>query len=305
MRMWFYLLIFYACVGALRCSDSNQGHQYRYESSLNSGGDARTYIVKLPNGYYEEANRLFPIVIALHGTGGSAKQMESSYGLDEEANRKGFVVVYPDGVRSDGPLGIRTWNAGMCCDFAMENNVDDVAFMDKLIDQLVTDYRIDDRRIYVTGMSNGGMMAYRLACELSPRIAAIAPVSSTMMTAQCDPGRAIPILHIHSILDKKIPYSGGVGIGGYIFSSVDSVLNIWVGKNRCVGPAYEEDNGRVVAKSWSNCDGGAVIESLLTYDGGHSWPGGQKPARWADPPSAYVNASELMFEFFQRFSLPN
>lgn len=287
------------------CSDQGAGEpQVRYEATLRVGDRMRAYVVKLPGTYYDsDNNTLRPLVIALHGTGGSAHQMETTYGLNEKGDKEGFVVVYPEGVRSSGALGIRTWNAGICCDYAMENNVDDVGFIRELIIQLVSEFAIDPKRIYVTGMSNGGMMAYRLACELADKIAAIAPVSSTMMTTRCEPVRTMPILHIHSLLDTKVPYSGGIGIGGYDFSSVDSILGAWAIKDKCYADPVTIDNGKYKVTTWG-CEDAKAIESYVTYDGGHSWPGGARPTLVADPPSAYINATDLMWDFFKRFELP-
>lgn len=288
-------------MSSVGCSDSGQQHQFRYESTMQVDEILRTYVVKLPKSYYDNSSKAYPLVLALHGTGGSAQQMESSYGLNDKADLADFIVVYPEGVRRDGVLGIRTWNAGKCCDYSMENNIDDVAFVSTLIDRMESEFHIDPARIYVTGMSNGGMMAYRLACELSSRIAAIAAVSSTMMATECSPDRPVPILHIHSALDTKVPYTGGIGIGGYNFSDVDSVLNVWATVNLCMDAPAENDNGRYKTMFWNNCQGNVSIERYLTSDGGHSWPGGKQTGQWADLPSAYVNANDLIWEFFQRF----
>lgn len=293
-------------ISSVGCSDSEQERQLRFETSMYVDDILRTYVVKLPKSYYENdsSSKAYPVIIALHGTGGNARQMESSYGLNDKADLADFIVVYPEGVRSNGVLGIRTWNAGKCCDYAMENNIDDVAFISSLIDRLESEFNIDPAKIYVAGMSNGGMMAYRLACELSSRIAAIAAISSTMMTTDCDPERPVPILHIHSALDSKIPFTGGVGIGGYDFSNVDSVLNVWADINLCMTTPTENDNGRYKTKFWNSCHGDVSIERYLTHDGGHSWPGGKQPGPWADLPSAYINANDVIWDFFQRFKLP-
>ncbi len=279
------------------------GPQYRYEATIPVGDLMRAYIVKLPKTYYDSVRRLYPLVIALHGTGGSARQMETTYGLNEKGDKEGFVVAYPEGVRSSGPLGIRTWNAGTCCGYAMENKVDDVAFIRELISHLTSQFAIDPKRIYVTGMSNGGMMAYRLACELAEKIAAIGPVSSTMTTTRCEPARAMPIMHIHSLLDTKVPYSGGIGIGGYRFSGVDSILNVWAIKDQCDEDPVIVDNGHYKVTTWG-CESTGAIKSYVTYDGGHSWPGGLRPTQMSDPPSTYINATDLLWDFFKRFELP-
>jgi polyhydroxybutyrate depolymerase len=185
----------------------------------------------------------------------------------------------------------------------MENDVDDVEFISDVIDELSIEFRINKKKIYLTGMSNGGMMAYRLACELSYKLAAIAPISSTMMVKQpCNPARSVPVLHVHSLLDTIVPYRGGVGLAGYNFSPVDSVLQLWAQINGCTSPT-SVDNSQFIHTIWSECED-AAIESYLTYDGGHSWPGGQKAGSWADDPSSFIKANDLMWDFFKRFELP-
>lgn len=286
-------------------SDPSIDQSYRFQSSIVIDGLSRTYLVNLPQTYYDIDSKL-PVVIGLHGTGGSADQFDRNYGLTERANELDFIAVYPEGVRSDRTLKLRTWNAGTCCDYARENNIDDTKFISRLIDQLILDYRIDPKKLYVTGMSNGGMLAYRLACEIPEKIAAIAPVSCSMMVeSPCNPSRPIPILHIHSILDTKIPYSGGVGIGGYYFPPVDSVLNVWSINNTCtVSGNVVVDNADYKLLKWLTCADDVTIQTYLTKDGGHSWPGGSKPSQRSDAPSTVINASALILDFFKTYELP-
>lgn len=289
----------------LGCTDDESSAQsYRFESTIESDSRIRSYVINLPPAYYDDDAQRFPLVLALHGTAGSARQMERMYGLNEKAAASGFIILYPEGIRGDGTFRIRSWNAGQCCDDAMRNNVNDVAFISRLIDRILTDFRVDHRRVYVTGMSNGGMMAYRLACELPGKIAAIAPVSATMMTHPCEPGRAVPVLHIHSLLDTKVPYAGGIGIGGYDFKPVDSTLHFLATRGGCEDTPERIDNGAFIMKRWRDCGDNLSIESYVTRDGGHSWPGAKEHPAWADLPSAYINANDLMWEFFQEFQLP-
>jgi polyhydroxybutyrate depolymerase len=284
------------------CDDDSSAQPHRIESPLEVDGRIRNYVLVLPPSYYDNSET-FPLVVALHGTGGSAKQMERMYGLNEKAASSGFVLLYPEGIRNDGPLGLRSWNAGQCCEDAMKKNVDDVGFISTLIDRIVADFRIDSKRVYVTGMSNGGMMAYRLACELSHKIAAIAPVSATMMANTCNPERAVPVLHIHSLLDVKVPYEGGIGIRGYNFAPVDSALQVMAANAGCSNTPETVDDGKVIITRWTDCENGVSIESYATHDGGHSWPGSTERPAWADEPSKYVNANDLIWEFFERFKL--
>lgn len=263
-------------------------------------GLARTYNVHLPAGY-DTAEGPFPVVIGLHGTGGSAVQFDRHYHLSEKADQAGFIAVYPNGVRSDGRLGIRTWNAGSCCDFAVRENVNDVGFISRLIDELIATYRADPSRIYVTGMSNGGMLAYRLAAEVPEKIAAIAPVSCSMVI---DPPPVqtvpMPIIHLHSALDRIVPYEGGANALGYQFPPVDSVLQVWAARNGCRSEAQlVTDNGRYRQVQWVTDDGTPLIIHYLTADGGHAWPGGERTRPNADPPSTAIQANDIIWAFFK------
>ncbi len=284
---------------------SDQDKTYRISGTLTVDGRARAYLLNLPPGYYESDTTL-PLVIGLHGTGGSATQFEHDYHFTDKANSAGFIAVYPEGVRSTGILGLRTWNAGTCCDFALEQGIDDVKYIRTLLDKLVASYKINSKRVYVTGMSNGGMLTYRLANEMPDRIAAVAVVSCSMMlSSPLAASRPMPILHIHSTLDTKIPYVGGIGIGGYYFPPVDSVHRAWAQHSGCAStPNILIDDNRYQLTEWPGCTTGAVIRRYLTRDGGHAWPGGNKSNRRGDDPSVVINATDLIWDFFKGYSLP-
>jgi polyhydroxybutyrate depolymerase len=293
-------------LGVLSCrkTDNPPVANFHFYDSMAIDGYNRSYLLNLPPNYNDSTN--FPLVIALHGLAGSASQMEEDYGLTARSNNAHFVIVYPEGVRSDGILHIRTWNAGTCCDFAMEHNVDDVQFISKLIQRLTANYKIDPKKIYVTGMSNGAMMTYRLACELSQQIAAIAPVSGTLLTQQpCTPARMVPVLHIHSAIDTKVPYAGGYGLANYYFPAVDSTLRVWAGINGChATPQLITDASLYTQTQYMNCSDNATVQLFLTKDGGHSWPGGLPARQNADAPSAAFNATDLIWDFFKQYQLP-
>jgi polyhydroxybutyrate depolymerase len=280
---------------------------YRFSDSIVVDGIQRTYTLNLPPNYYDVPD--FSLIIAMHGGGGSASQFELSSLLTEKANTAKFIVVYPEGVESTGILKARTWNAGTCCDYSVIKNINDVKFISLLIDKLVSKYKINAKKVYATGHSNGGMMAYRLACELSTKIAAIAPNSTTMVALTCNPARPMPILHMHSVLDSKVPYQGGAGSGigtqGLIFPSVDSVLNVWSLKNTCTNTAQVIVNdANFKLTNWTNCNGNVTLQYYLTKDGGHSWPGSLAGSIIGDSPSKVINANNLLWDFFQQYQLP-
>jgi polyhydroxybutyrate depolymerase len=279
--------------------------QFRFSQTLTVDGRERTYQVNLPPTYYQSQG--LALVLALHGGGGSAEQFEATNLLTAKANQAGFVVVYPDGLPA-GALRLRTWNAGGCCGGAVENNFNDVNFISRLIDKLLADYpNLDPKKVYATGHSNGGMLAYRLACELPNKIAAIAPNACTMVARQCNPARAVPILHLHSENDQHVPYRGGVGNGlsGAYNPPLDSVFRVWAVKNACRTP-----NQLVINQvgyrlfRWANCQGNANIDFYLTKDGGHAWPGGLPGSDRGDPPATSINANDLLWAFFQQHQLP-
>jgi polyhydroxybutyrate depolymerase len=269
-------------------------------------GRSRYYLLNLPPNY--EGSGKIPLVIFLHGAGGQVSQAEKDYHFTDKGNNENFAVVYPEGVQSEeGLLHLRYWNAGGCCKYAMDNNIDDVKFIRLLIDELLQKYpNLDSKKIYATGISNGAMMCYRLAVELSDKIAAIAPVSGTMMLQpQTFPPRGVPILHIHSLLDTIIPYYGGVGLGDYNFQSVDATLEIWASMNACnPTPQTVAENDQYIQTRWVDCKDNVIMECYATKDGGHAWPGGEKSRAAADEPSTAINANDIIWDFFKQYCLP-
>lgn len=235
--------------------------------------------------------------------------MEQTSQLISKSNTSNFLLVYPEGVKL---FGTRTWNGGGCCNPAVSNNIDDVGFISALIDTLLLQYNIDTTRIYATGISNGAIMAYRLACELSNRIAAIAPVSGTLEDSAfvCNPSRSISIIQFHSLLDSNIFLQGGYGTGvsGHFFNSVNYGLTKFATFNNCNTPPdsnyYSNGSSFYYKKRWHSCDCNADKILYVTSDGGHSWPGGQQGSYpGADPPSTQINANDSIWNFFQQYSL--
>ena len=276
----------------------------RIEDTLTVDGRIRSYILNLPAEYEESIN--IPLVIFLHGGGGNASQAEKDYNFTDNANKEGFAVVYPDGMKGKRLFNLRFWNAGSCCKDASENEVDDVKFIRLLIDELLKKYPgLNSKQVYATGMSNGAMMCYRLAAELSDKIAAVAPVSGTMMIQKNNPVRAVPILHIHSLKDEKVPYQGGRGIGKYDYTPVDVALKTWVTLNKCNPEAIVlSDNEKFIHEKWVDHDENTIIECYKTKDGGHSWPGGKKARFLADKPSQAFSANNIIWDFLKKYRLP-
>ncbi|HMQ26918.1 MAG TPA: PHB depolymerase family esterase, partial [Acidimicrobiales bacterium] len=157
--------------------------------SMRWDGVSRTYRVFVPTSY--TAGTPTPLVVGLHGGFGSGRQFERDNGLKPALAERAMLGVFPDGVA--GPLtGIRTWNAGNCCAYSMNTDVDDVGFIDALVKRLRRQYTVDPARIYAIGHSNGGMLSFRLGCDLPGVFAPIPPVAGALDdTPRCQPGHRL------------------------------------------------------------------------------------------------------------------
>lgn len=228
--------------------------------TITSGGVDRVYRLYTPAGVPSAA----PLVVMLHGGFGSAAQAERRYGWNQLADAAKFVVAYPDG------LG-RAWNAGGgCCGGPRRNDGDDVAFITSAVRDIAGNVGIDPARIYATGISNGGMMAYKLACN-SAVFAAIGPDSATQLDG-CTAPSPTSVLHIHGTADSLIRYDGQPGAG---FASIDGppvpdVNAFWRTVDRCAPPATTVEGS--VTTSAADCPGGRSVELVTVAGGGHEWP---------------------------------
>lgn len=306
MKMSIIFLIGCACMLQLSCEKgATESLQYRYSETIVIDGLKRTYTVQLPRNYYSDTSSK-PMVIGLHGTGGSGSQFETDYGFSVNANAENYIAVYPDGVKKEaGRLKIRTWNAGACCDYAMHTNVNDVKFINTLIDELSARFQVNRKRVYIAGMSNGAMMAYRLAVELPQKIAAIASVSGSMVVEKnASQQGLVPVLHIHSVIDTKVPFNGGKGIQDYHFPPAMDGLHYWARRNGCDTVADLQQYNGYELHTWQSATGDALVQCYITQDGGHSWPGSEAQRRLGDPSSTAIDANDVIWKFFNHFTLP-
>ena len=264
-------------------------------STLSVSGLSRQYIVHRPAR--PSTGAPMPLVVVMHGGFGSAAQAQRAYGWDALADSQGFVVVYPNGTS-------RTWNAGTCCGPAARDQIDDVGFIDALLVEMQRAGDIDADRVYATGMSNGAMMAYRLACQLPGRFAAIGPVAGTM-TVPCTSAKPISVCHIHGLADQNVLFGGGVSPRGFAKDarpSVASVIAGWRTIDGC-GPVAARDDGPVHTETAQSARGDTV--TLITVAGaGHQWPGSRPAAARAvralglDPPTMALDATATLWQFF-------
>jgi len=276
--------------------------------TLPFGGRNRRYVVHVPPGY--DRGRRYPVVLFFHGGGGDAVHTRSFPGWEGLADAEGFLVVYPDGTGIMKNRG-HSFNAGSCCGYARDHQVDDVGFTAALLDEVERTFCVDKARVYATGFSNGAMMSYRLACELSSRIAAIGPVSGTLGIDNCRPSRPVPVIHFHGTADPYEPYKGGKGrpfpgkFKANVFRSMNDMTQTWRG---IIGapdpPASTVRRGGATGVTWRGR--GQSEFTLWTLEGGgHTWPGGGKipGAFLLGSVNRDVTATQLIWGFFRRHSM--
>ncbi len=236
--------------------------------TLTVGGLERTYLLRLPPGFRRSA---LPLVLVFHGLQMSAESMMAVTGFNSVADTGGFILAYPNGT---GPAGAFSFNSGLCCGAAWKNNVDEAAFVREVIADVSRLTPVDPARIYAAGFSNGAMLAYRLGCELSDTIAAIAPVAGNLAFGPCRPRDRVSVLHIQGASDASTPYDNTEiepDTHPYYLSVRGSVA-FWASADGCSGYPAEELEGAVSHAAYSGCAAGTAVE-LYTLTGlGHLWP---------------------------------
>lgn len=269
--------------------------------TVSSGGWVRTYRVYCPTEL--AGGDVAPVILCFHGGGGAAQSAIGNYGIVEEAEARGWIAVFPEGtgvLSGTGLFGLQTWNAGNCCGYAQQNDVDDVGFFEDLLMDLAQRYPVDLDQVCATGMSNGAMMTYRLACERPDLLAAVAPVAGSLESGP--PTAPIPLLTIFGLLDQNVPFAGGVGSGlsGNSFNEQVSSLAPFLDVNHARGIQLVFEDETALAWLAPGSEGGATTAYYLALDGGHTWPGsGGSPINPSDPVHTTFPATPLMFDFFE------
>jgi polyhydroxybutyrate depolymerase len=277
--------------------------------TLQVDGRERSYLVHVPPKY--DPKKPTPLVLALHGawTNGPITALYS--GLNRTADEQNFIAVYPNGT------GLRDtalfWNSGHLDKpvFGIQQ-VDDVKFIGALLDDLGTVTNIDPKRVFATGISNGGMMCYRLAAELSDRIAAIAPISGTLCLDDCHPKRPVSVLHFHGTQDKLVPYDGGRSAARDLLhcKSVDESVQTWAKLDGCPEtpkieslPSKVDDGTKIRRHAFGTGKDGSEVVLIEIEGGGHTWPGRPSLAGLdaaLGKTTGNISANDVMWDFFQR-----
>ena len=275
---------------------------------LQVDGRERSYLVHVPPTY--DPKKPTPIVLVLHGAGTNAQIMVRFCGMNKKADEAGFVAVYPNGTGTAGLF--LTFNSGGLSSKMAEGRPNDTTFVAKLLDDLATAVNVDPKRVYATGMSNGGMMCYRLASELSDRIAAVAPVSGTMAIPDYKPKRPVPVMHFHGTADSIVPFGGpSIGTPKFLtFKSVEETVHLCAKADGCPEtpvvedlPDKADDGTRVKRKTYGPGKDGAEVVLFEIEGGGHTWPGQEPPVRFIGKSTKDISANDLMWEFFKKHPL--
>lgn len=292
-------------------------------AKLNHEGLRRTWKIYIPS--LSDKSISIPLLIVLHGRGGNGDSMIllTRNGFNRLADKDKFMVAYPDGIELNWNDGRRDEQSN---DRAHRDNIDDVGFISALIDEIIRIHNIDHTKVYVTGISNGAIMCYRLACELSHKIAAIAPVDGNipvMLFPECSPLYPVSVLAINNTDDPLVPFNGGDIHGKFENANLGKVLSVdesiafWIKRNECSATPvvidligrYPEDDTRVNVKQYINENDGAEVILYTVDGGGHTWPGGLQylPVSMIGKTCRDFDANEVIWSFFKKHSrhIPN
>ena len=279
-----------------------------YTYTFETSDGQRSYVIHVPIGY--DGTKALPVLLHLHGGMGTAASGNLSTKFSSLADSHEFIVVYGQG--TTGAAGFTSWNAGGCCGSSQEknNDIDDVAYVGTVLAQVQEKLKVDTARIYVSGMSNGSMLANRLACEVPHLIAGVATVSGTTQVSVCNPSRTIPHVIIHGTIDTNVPYAGGKSGSPFnsgTFPAVEDELKTWSMRNGCnvmalstsVAALEVSDGTSADRLTYASCPEGKEVVLYRINNGGHSWPGGTTGSNDLEgQPSQAIDASQTILNFF-------
>jgi len=245
------------------------------QTALDVGGLHRVVTIR----DVADASGLVPALILLHGASGSSVRMETVTGMTAIAEKAGFLVAYGDGTGTGRAVGGEAWNADGCCAAPAADKVDDIAYLNAVIDELVADHGVDPARVYLGGFSNGGMMSYRAACEIGERLAGIVVVGGALNVSDCQAPKALPVLVIHGTKDPTVPYAGGAPnpvsaakLGAWTNASVADAAAYWSARDDCSAHSVVAESSALTDDRYDGCADGSSLEVISLIGGTHRWP---------------------------------
>lgn len=278
--------------GTQRCTSSEltPGDSMR---TLEHGGVQREYLVHVPASYTGKAK--VPLVLDIHGLGSNAAQQKEISGWVAKSDQQGFVLVHPNGLNS-------SWNGGsLCCGSSQSTGVDDLGFMRALVKELAKPACTDAKRVYATGLSNGGAMTHLLACQASDVFASVAPGSMGNGALPCQPGRPISVTMWRATSDTLVPYEGGKGSFGVgpTFPSAQADFAQWKMLDSCTGEPSTSDQ---ICKTYAECAGGVEVTLCTVTTSPDELLGGHVLYDSAKAQGAPV--PDVAWDVFERHPLP-
>jgi polyhydroxybutyrate depolymerase len=254
--------------------------------TLEHDGLERAYTIHVPAGLDPEIGA--PLLLNIHGFMSNPVQQEQWTAMNATADPRGWITVYPTGTDN-------SWNAGVCCGEASNNDVDDVGFLRAVVEAVSEELCVDPSRVHATGMSNGGYMSNRLACEASDVFASVAPVAGALAVTDCMPPRPVSVLAMHGVQDPLVPYE------------LDELaVAAWVGHDGCDPLAAETSFDGGTHRIWEACEDTVAVEFYTLDPMGHCWPSGLAfyCFEFLGPYSDAIDANTTMLDFFDRHPMP-
>jgi len=302
-KIFIHILALITLISCNKTDDTIEGSLQTNET-ISVDGRQREYIQFLPKSWDVQTN--MPIVFMLHGGTGTPEGTLDYVDFRALANQKKFILIYPMGIQ-------KKWNDGRPTD-ANQLGVDDVNFFRKLIDKLLANYSVNEVAVFVTGISNGGFMASRLACELSDKIKAFASVAATIeantIASNCSSSLPVSAIYIHGTADEFVPFNGGemtAGDGGFITSHWEAIAK-WNNNNNSSAnpiitnlPNIANDDTTITETKYSNTNNGSEVISYVVDNGGHTWPGAADGFDFfLGNTSQDMDAKQVIWDFFER-----
>lgn len=283
--------------------------------TLKVGALSRTYSLHVPPQLPHD--KAAALVLVFHGGGGTPVYAERESKFSDLADREGFLVAYPEGIG-------KSWNDGRGVQtiVAQRDNIDDLAFIAALLDDVAQSCKLDPKRVFATGISNGGIFSHYLAANLAARIAAIAPVAGGLpepLSHKFNPGQPVSVLFLQGTADPLVPYDGGyvtppgAGKRGQIVST-DAAVKLWTGRDGCQGEAVTEelpdkdpkDGCRVKKFTYAHGTNGTEVMLYKIEGGGHTWPDGMQylPRLIIGRVCRDFNGTAVIWDFFKSHPKP-
>lgn len=262
---------------------------------------ARSYYIFLPPSYNPQKS--YPVLFVFHGGLRNAKSVLETTRFRDYQSKYDFILIAPNGLGRFNKETFLTWNAGHCAGYAHDTKADEPGFINSIIEQTANAYSIDRKRIYLTGMSNGAMLCYKLADRISDEIAGIAPVSGSMNYKLLKTKKPIPVVIFHGTADSRVLYNGGIPRNFFeektrVDEPISYAVNFWVKNNKCDAKPIILKEKNIIIDKYTNCKSNANVVLYTIIGGGHSWPGGKKDWLLGDKPYMEINASKIILDAF-------